>query len=163
MSVRQDVVDAIEAIDSNASVTVDDIDSDVLSYALQTGAEEVESDHPNVGIVSKDPTGSWTTAEEETYGLHHMREGMRLVIKAGKAVFPYRCQLPNLERCILITKDKIFSFPTNNVNYFNAARGAVADFGAEKYFTDNNQTTYASTSNTNGTNYVANYNYQQTE
>ena len=162
MSVASDILTEIQSTDTNSTATIDDITDAMKSEAWEDASEYVKDDNPTISITSKDPTGSWTSQEEEDYALNHFTSGIRAIIKNGKAVIPYKSNKTGYVKYVIITRNKVYNFPTNNVNYWNAAQGAVKFYGASRYFSSINDSTNSVTCTNNGNSFVNNYNYQTT-
>lgn len=131
----------------------------MLSEGWESACEAVQGETNQ--ITEKSSTDSWTTQEEEDYALNHFRSGIVDIIKAGKAVIPYRSTKTGHVKYIIITRNKVYKFPNNNVNYFNAAVQSVKYYGAESYFTSIGESSNAGSIQTTGNNFISNYNYTQ--
>tara|TARA_B100000945_G_scaffold315965_2_gene316044 strand:+ start:221 stop:709 length:489 start_codon:yes stop_codon:yes gene_type:complete len=160
VSVASDILSEIQATDNSSTATIDDITDAMKSDGWENAAEYVKTDNPTILITSKDPTTTWTSQDEETYALDHFTDGIRAIIKAGKAVIPYKSTLTDYTKYVIITRNKVYNFPTNNVNYWNAVQGAVKYYGASSYFASISESTNATTCTNSGNSFINSYNYQ---
>lgn len=159
ISVASDIVSSVNSINTSVGITVNAITDAMISDAWTNVCESLQNETNS--ITERAATGTWTSADESTYGLNHFKQGIRDVIKAGKAVIPYKCTKSGFEKVVIITNSKIYKFPTNNLTYFASAQYAVEKFGAASYFDSVNQTTNKNTALSQGNSRVQNYNYTQ--
>jgi|9_EtaG_2_1085328.scaffolds.fasta_scaffold28096_3 hypothetical protein len=159
MSVKSDIVSKIQAINTSQVVTVNDITDTMISNGWKNVCIALQSETSS--ITDRTTSGSWSSADEVTYGLNHFRPSIRNLIKNGKAVIPYKSTKPGYQKVMIATFDKIYKFPTTNLAYFASAQNAIKNFGAAEYFTANNQGTNSTTATTQGNSAVQNYNYTQ--
>ena len=159
MSVASDIVTEILSVDSSSSVSESDITNTMKNEAWENACEAVQNE--TTTITEKVSTSTWTSTEESDYGLDHFNAGIRAAIKAGRAVIAYKSNRIGYKKYVIYTKNKVYKFPTTNVNYFNAAVNSVKYYGAGSYFGSLQQTSNQTTANNTGSNYVQNYNYTQ--
>ena len=159
MSVASDIVTEILSVDSSSSVSESDITNTMKNEAWESACEAVQNE--TTTITEKVSTSTWTSTEESDYGLDHFNAGIRAAIKAGRAVIAYKSNRIGYKKYVIYTKNKVYKFPTTNVNYFNAAVNSVKYYGAGSYFGSLQQTSNQTTANNTGNNYVQNYNYTQ--
>ena len=159
MSLSSDILTQIQAVDNSSSANISNITDAIKSTAWEAACVALQGE--TAAITDKTSNSVWTTSEKESYGINHFPTSIQTLIVSGKAVIPYKCTVAGETKRVVITRNKVYKFPTSNVNYFNAAVGSVKYYGAGSYFDSVNQSSNMTVANNTGTNYVQNYNYTQ--
>lgn len=161
MSVASDILLRIQTVDSSSSATLEDITSTIKSDAWELASAFIQTNQASANITNRSVTDSFTAAEEILWGLDHFKSDIRDIIKLGKVVMPYKCLKSGIAIVVIYTKNKVYKFPTNNVNYFNATITSVKHYGAQRYFQTQSEAAYATTAQNSGNAIITNYNYTQ--
>tara|TARA_R100000231_G_C5326515_1_gene164997 strand:+ start:1466 stop:1945 length:480 start_codon:yes stop_codon:yes gene_type:complete len=156
MSVRSDIVAKIQSVDSSSSVSSSDITDSIISSAWERVCDSVQDE--NSDISDKSTGTTWSATEKRAYGIAHFRPDLQSAIISGKVTMPYKSDIVGHIRRVVYTQNKLYKFPTNNVNYFNSAVDNVSYYGAVSYF-NSIQSNYETNATTVANAQVANYNY----
>ena len=156
MSVKSDIADYANTVDTNLSLTDSDISDTMVSEAWENSCEAVSNE--TTSITDRSSTGVWSVADKENYAVNHFPTSIQTIIVSGKAIMPYKSDIEGYEARVVYTNNKVYKFPTNNVNYFNSAVDNVSYYGAARYF-NSVQSSYETNATNAGNSAVANYNY----
>lgn len=159
MSLASDILTEIQAVDNSSSANISNITDAIKDTAWQSACAALQGE--SASITDKIINSVWTVSDKEAHGINHFPTDIQALILQGKAVIPYKCTLGGNTKRVVFTRNKVYKFPTTNVNYFNAAVNSVKYYGAGSYFSSVNQTSNMNTANNTGNNYVQNYNYTQ--
>ena len=157
MSVKSNIVNRINTINTSANVTEADISFSMISTGWENVCEAVQGQ--NALITEKLTNSTWSVLELRGYGLTHFKPVFRASILNGKVAMPYKSDITGSLRRIVITQNKVYKFPTSNVNYFDSAVQNVSNYGAAAYFDSVQQTLNRNTATNAGNSAVSNYNY----
>jgi len=157
MSVKSDIATYANSVDNSLSLTDSDISDSMVSEAWGNSCDSVSTQTSS--ITNKTSTSTWSNTDKENYALNHFPASIQSAILAGKAVIPYESTISGFEARVVFTNNKVYKFPTNNVNYFNSAVANIKYYGAASYFGSVNATSNQTTSTNAGNTAVANYNY----
>ena len=157
MSVKSDIADYANAVDTSLSLTDSDISDTMVSEAWEDSCDAVSGE--TTSITDRSSTGVWSVSDKENYAVNHFPTSIQSIIISGKAIMPYKSDIEGYEARVVYTNNKVYKFPTNNVNYFNSAVANVKYYGAASYFGSVNATSNQTSSTNAGNNAVANYNY----
>lgn len=156
MSVKSDIADYANSLDSSLNLTESNISNIMVSGAWEDVCDSVQSE--NSSITDRSATGTWSVAEKTNYALDHFPTSLQGLIMNGKVVMPYKSTIEGYLARIVYTNNKVYKFPTNNVNYFNSAVSNVKYYGAARYF-NSVQSNYETNATSAGNTAVQNYNY----
>jgi hypothetical protein len=157
MSVKSDIASYANTVNNSLSLTDSDISDSMVSSAWEDSCDAVKGQTSS--ITDRNTSGLWSVTDKENFALTHFPTSIQTAITSGKAVIPYRSTITGYEARVVITNNKVYKFPTNNVNYFNSAVANVKYYGAARYFGSVNATSNQTTSTNAGNTAVANYNY----
>ena len=157
MSVKSDIASYANTVNTNLSLTASDISDSMVSEAWEDACEAVKGQTNTIS--DRNTSGLWSVTDKTNFAITHFPSSIQSAIIGGKAIMPYKSTISGYEARIVYTNNKVYKFPTTNVNYFNSAVTNVKYYGAASYFSSVNATSNQTTSTNAGNRAIAAYNY----